>query len=521
MANSTTHDQPQGLMDDNAKILRMAIHLLRYMSQNNFSRDSETQCWLDKNRIVKTPSIGFSRYLLSIEPKQKSDTHNLSLKQKLMNQRGGYLLHKLNKLDWFLEFVDECLERKYALDRFAIWVAIFLIARECNHMQVQSVCIEMFKQIFHQETNSSMVEEILQLSQLGSISLTYHRHFSDEPMLNEQSEQIDHENYQDLGDTDSVDNNSSDLYQFTRRILDDELLKGIECPICLYQPSELLEPLKWSCPNRCLYGHAGVYYPAHCSISFRPIQLLPITTLIDLNLRLARILILSSSEWTRKFMSLTRECQPNSSSIKSSKTIVEEQVHITGKFERLTMLRRKDDTNDGQEDSDEDDSSSTSSGDDKANVECDSIKVLPSDTVVFDRYMRSERREDMNLNEVSSNLELTESLRVIRSLNKKSQSSIPMCIDELVVIDSIGRDDVISVNIITHQSIWSHGKIWACNKRSQSSALMIGCRRFFQSIELTRIGFGPASVSNLTSQPKCPICGYELSAISPLRDMID
>lgn len=435
-----------------------------------------------------------------------------SMRDAFMNLRQGYLLHRLNKFDWFVKFIDDAFDKKYPVDRFAIWVGIFLVARECDHKQAQNICSAMFNQIPHQETNSCQMEEMLQLSQLGSISLSYHKQFSDMPLINDtdSATEVDDNQYDfSSEDTDSLGDKTSDRNQILRRVLDDELLRGNKCSICEYQPTEVLEPLRWSCPDGCLYGRK-VHYPAHCSISFRPIDMVPIRAVLGPKSNMKRILLLSCSEWARKFTATITDTRSDTSTRNSnSNTVVEERVDISSKFERLTVLRRRAQPEEEQDDSDQDDNPSAG---DTVNLD-DRNQVRSSDMSVLNGFIQSKRLE-------STSRALSESVRVVHFLGKGFRGTVPMCIDELFAVDSIGEEDLINVYLMLRQSMRSHGKIWVCNKRSELSKLMIGCGQFFQSSALTSIGLGRASSSNCSSRPECPNCGHELDVIVQLSNML-
>lgn len=443
-----------------------------------------------------------------------------NLRERVLNCSEGYLLDPLNGIEWFTQFISR-LDIKYEMERFAIWMAIFIIARECNHEQVQSISAEMFEQTFHQETNSGIAEDMLQLRQLGSITLSYYKRFSDAPMFKNMhtglGEAAIEDEDDDLMGTVSKDDN---LHSILRRILDTELLKGEECEVCRHQPSEVLEPLKWSCPNGCRYGRKGVLIDLYCSISFRRVEIVPFSALARLQPQIKRIILLSSSEWARKFVLQIRDKQSDQIDPRDN-LVVEERIDISSKFQRLTMLRRRSGPgNDNeQDDSDSDDDSSIES---TGVARSEEQSVSASDLQIFNQFIKSSERRRTGIIHGALDQELSESVKVIRFLTEDSNvGTVPLCLDELYVGDSIHSCSVIALYVHVRRSLWSHGKIWHCHRRSQVSNLMIGCGRYYQSVELTLTGNGSMSGSNYASQVKCPNCGQDLDVLTRLSEVLD
>lgn len=494
---------------DLPKILRQAICLLRYLSFGN--GQSVAGCWLPRDNIEKVPSAGFSRHILNFDSKlfMGGDT-NQNLQHRLLNYGGRHLLDKLFQRRWFNKFVSDSLDKKYPLERFAIWMAVFVIAKECNHEQVQSVCAEMFEQMFHQETNSAITEELLQLRQLGSVCLSYYKRFSDAPIIKDLHTELGEAGVEDCDDDpiDVMSGVDDNLHLLLRRILNKELFKGVECEICRHQPSEVLEPLKWSCPNGCRYGRQGSLVDIYCSSSFRAIEMIPLSAVVRLRPNVTRILLLSSKEWARKFVSQIQDKQ--TALIESrANLIVEERIDISSRFQRLTMLRRQD----GPGYCDDDDSNQSDNTDEDSLTESTGA-TRSEDLLIFNRFIKSGDKT-----RISTGQDVTESVKVIRFLkDDQSVRTVPLCRDELFIADSIDNCNVVALYINMRRSLWSYGKIWHCRRRSQVSNLMIGCGRYFQSIELTLLGKGSLSGS---SDATCPNCGQDIQVLSRFGDSIE
>jgi hypothetical protein len=236
--------------------------------------------------------------------------------------------------DWFrgqLHTIWETLQQ--SMDKFSILVALWIVAVECRHGAAEHLIGELVDQLHHQEANSCQLDELMQLTQVGSFWLSYKKRYvvtlkhdqavqalskydqgdddddedddddDDDQLLSEidQDERVQKQGHQDQavggGPATGVNGlpsspmagHKQDWGAQLRAIIDDELLYGRRCLLCDRQPSgDLLEPIKLSACADCglefwpLTGTGPAARPNNlfCSLSFQPINWLPLESLL-------------------------------------------------------------------------------------------------------------------------------------------------------------------------------------------------------------------------------------------------
>lgn len=331
------------------------------------------------------------------------------------------LSNRIFSSSWFKEFINNNLSKAYPLSRFTVLIAIWIISVDCSHKVLEQLTGELIDQIYHEEANSNNEEELLQLTQVGSFWVTYHKKYTATLRQvnlsqiyddNDNGEISSHDNtseslspsssslassnssvsllhgHHNLGETlltdegkdeDNDGDNSLqvDLKFKLKQLINEELLHGIKCIICSYEPTELFEPLNTnSCP-KC----ANQKPVERCSISYRPLELVCFNSLMKFKPNIRKLVLVSPNEWARYIIAPKLAClriglklaknEDNDQTFSEFKQHqqkegeqqqVVERVVVAGNYERLTVIRGGDINQarqkvDKKEDSD--DSSST------------------------------------------------------------------------------------------------------------------------------------------------------------------
>lgn len=331
------------------------------------SQKSRYDLWLDKSYInpLRPKNHSFPVYCINDISKSlvKLGKNQISRPTKVVDQvksfgnqsidsnLTGGRLETIFSSNWFKEFIYEKLSKGYPLSRFTILVSIWIIAVDCNHKILEQLISELIDQIYHEEANSNNEEELLQLTQVGSFWVTYHKKYEatirqlnlsqaydngnddDDDDDGERSSFDDDVIGVDLSSSSSSSSNSSvslfdssslierkrnvdddniinetggceediatksmvDLRSKLRRLIDDEFLHGVKCIICSYEPSELFEPLNTSFCPKCF----NLKPVERCSISYRPLELVCLKSLMNFKPNISKLILVSPNEWAR------------------------------------------------------------------------------------------------------------------------------------------------------------------------------------------------------------------------------
>lgn len=555
--------------DTLARVLYQSIYLLKHLGTKT-ARCDEQQVWLHGNAISRLPGIGFPRYIINLnglrENSSTSDNTkcstisgqlqsmgskmNINLSTSSPNRRNSkdWLIEQISS-NWFVQFVEINLESKefYPLDRFTILIAIWLVASECGHKIGEYLLSELVDQTHHQESNSCKLDELMQLTQVGSFWLSHKKRFTvtfkhpisrqsialdendDEEEKEEEEEDAHAISSDELSGANSDDSLSKsdkpqskrpqssyspvDLRAKLRAIMDQELLFGVECFICGHQPSgDPFEPLKSQCRKCFVSLLTG---SMHCSISYEPFHLIPLASLFSLSQLkgINRLLVLTPNELVKWLIRLKGALGPVSSAHRrpssggaTKQSVVAhrepvERLDITEHFERLTMIRAPAAIEQESEFEEERDNNTPPLDDDDDDG-------LSQCLMLVERFMvaraKNGRRTESSL--LSSSRQWTsESAQIIRfamgQLDIASSSSssslandmLAVCLADLLVCDSLDDGDHNQSSIITDVRLIVGGYrggerrlLWACRARSPLSQLMLGCGRLFSSFQLIR-----------------------------------
>lgn len=538
--------------------LRRAIHLLAYINQreqaeqqtdsgsksSHGSRSAFTQVkiddelWINGRLDIKPrPSVRFGTYLMELRAGNSAEDgrscplieHDICWLIKRLDELAGRddeshsaLLRTLIS-DQFRRFVGERLVASYPLDRFTILVAIWIVALESGHATLEQLAAELVDQIHHQESNSLDQDELLALDQLGAFWLSHHKRHSastkarpatllGSPPSSSASSLVasdcslpaDQQRDQKVGLSDQ-------LKAKLRRIIDDELLVGLACPVCGQWPpaanpesdfGQLLAPLKMSYCNKCRHRPNA----SRCALSFRPLKLIRLESILAVSnpgstAKPAALIVLSAGEWARACL------QTNVGLLATPEGLAGQQIHVTDKFQRLTMIRQVPasisplgDTkliHPGLNDYDQD----------------DAVKLLGDFMSERGKSNQNRLRERQIVTNNEAPLlhhKASESLLMIAFIaaGRKNITHMPVCRIDLLQLDSLPNDDFICICLAGTDDLASD-QLWRCSKRSGLSQVMLGCGRLYTAYELVRSG---QSKSSLFS---CPICQLELSSCSP------
>lgn len=577
--------------DTLAKTLRQSIALLKTLNLAKYaacSHKHDGYWWLDRKDISRTSGIGFPKYVIDLKELRRKIGTSVdsvtppSLVDRLTrleipgnrNSSGATLFNQLRS-KWFIEFVEDTLARAYPLDKFTILMAICIISVECNHKTLEQLLGELIDQIFHQETNSCNSEELMQLTQVGSIWLSHRKRYlvtsrqQTSASVSEQNSDDEDELQTSCSSSSSLSSSSAaappppeslssngspaaktsqrecpsgrlmDLRAELRKLIDHELLFGVECRLCGREPSgNLLEPIKLAaCPGCSLASPPAASLAAHCSISHEPVELIALESLVRvLPASLEQLLVVTPNEWARQLLSVASQLGAFPARARRQKTGTRaERLDISENFERLTVLRaqRQDGATSGagsDETSDDSDARSSTSGGDQG---------APAGATTDDQcarllgpFMRHRLKAQAAAGQLRAGA--SESVKLIKWLGAGAAGSrgpagrlLAVCSSDLLVADSL--DNLVRLQLVAGSAgslappagaaRWQpstsgagKGPLWgasaqpilACRMRSPTSQLMLGCGRLFRPLELERRAAeraGPA--------PVCPRCGEQ------------
>ena len=176
------------------RTMRQSAILLRELNDSKralaYSSVSSKMRPLLRDSLTKIVSneLAFERHSLASSLDEDSQSAAKQEEQLLANwlaekssgqQREDKLIGLMNEYrsSWFAKFTQCLLLEPYHLDRFSIFVSLWIIGVQCGHAQLEQLMCELCDQIFHQETNSCQLEELMQLTQAGSFWVTHRKRF--------------------------------------------------------------------------------------------------------------------------------------------------------------------------------------------------------------------------------------------------------------------------------------------------------------------------------------------------------
>lgn len=474
-----------------ARILRQSIFLLNYINESPNSVEeldenykSQYDLWLDKSYTdsLRQQNQGFAVYLVNDISKfliKLNNNNQISRPSKIVDLLksheslidSGSLDGRLGNVissEWFQEFITDNLSKGYQLSRLTILVAIWIIAVDCHHKVLEQLIGGLIDQIYHEEANSNSEEELLQLRQVGSFWVTYYKkHEATIRQMNSSQTYDDNDDGErssfddDATSVDSSSNSSVSLFNNSgvierginvdnniindetmkrdqedafsesivglrsrlRRLIDDEVLHGVKCIICLYEPTELFEPLNTSFCPKC----SNLKPVERCSISYRPLELVCLDSLMSFKPNITKLILVSPNEWARyliapKLAALRRISLKSAKSAESAATSanvgddiqkvgierqeqqqVGEHVVVTENYERLTVIRGdtnqarqkmmdREDDDEGENDKSSSSSIDSSSSASSSSSRTSSLLLQENDSLTYEDKNKFARR---------------------------------------------------------------------------------------------------------------------------------
>lgn len=560
-------------------ILRRAIHLLTFInqreqrsngsesgSQNGGAREEESSpgqhLWIEPSldtESMKSSGADFGTYTIQLEasgepagkPLAEHDIRWLIRRLDELSKRNdesttirndSKLVHTLCRPAVRSILLQQCLVEGNQFGRFTIMVALWIVAIHAGHTSLEHLISELVDQIFHEETNSLDLDELLSLSQLGAFWLSHHKRFSANTKVRAgphlDSTDLEDNQFDSCNSTSSSSPPLSDFPELQtsgnqqarlsladqslgaklRRIIDDELLIGVACPACGHRPAEahsageLLLPVKRDYCTKCRHRHS-----AHrCAISFRPIQIIGLESLLAIakqntsqNERMS-LIVVSAGEWARACL------RANSKRLKlfaAPEGLGGEQIEVTEKFERLTVVRDEEwQCEDIISETEEQlsDSASEPPGQNEQYV-----KLL--DTFMGQRCNRQKSNFSRQLvgshERITFSQRASESLLMIGSIRgRKNLIKLPVCAVDLLQLDSTSTSANNFIRLcVAGTDDLADNQLWRCCMRSSISQVMLGCGRLYLALELVRSG------QSMQSQFTCPTCEIHLIGCSPFH----
>lgn len=517
-----------------AYIMRSACFLLRYMNEHLSTVDwpmvsSEPQAWIDtREQIKRINSIGFPIYTLDIH-----STNSSSNLRPRSNSDGSFVDHfkticasavedeyfvksELSQIlasKWFQQFLGITLSQNYPLDRFNSLIALWIVADICECNSMENLMSELVDQIYHEESNSCNVDELLQMgTQVGSYWLSYHRRhqvtFASATSIEVDEDQGDDQDEDDGDELSQRSAESEDLSNFEaksgtgnsraklRQLMKDELLEGPICLMCGSRPREPLTCLQqqYSC-SKCHHSETPKVGD-FCALSRRALPLVRLDTLKQ-QLRGEKSLVLvSQNEWLRQGLAISSNRIARLPTARAFTEQTSERVDIKANFERLTIIR---DTSEPQEDEEY-----GSLADDADSEDDDEVNTMKS---TLRAYMSSaESRQDLSA---------SESIKMLRFVrNDPSQpNGISLCSNDFLILDQQDGLKQVDFRLVASDSLiaLTGGSLWICGSRSSVSKLRRGCGRLFGSLELLRHPKTTAPLDGFV----CCFCHLGLRKLTP------
>lgn len=170
--------------DRTARVLRQSIHLLKSINRPDGSTH-QVGDWLFKSNLQRVADIGFPKHLIDFDKtglRQSKTGSYIDIGANLLRlsettDRSYSGISETLGSSWFRQFAERSLIESYPLDRFTILVGVWQVAVECGHRPLEQLISQLVDQLAHEESNSMNEEELLNLSQVGSFWVTYHKHW--------------------------------------------------------------------------------------------------------------------------------------------------------------------------------------------------------------------------------------------------------------------------------------------------------------------------------------------------------
>lgn len=538
-------------------IARRAVYLLQYRRSNSENaRFRESSCYslLDRQKLIHITSdrnqLGFDQYKLKdLQESLVDDSISLDLMTQfsyIIEQTNGeseeYDLSICFKSNWFKKFLNGILSEPYNLDRFILLTAIWIVGTECNHQSVPQLINELIDRIVHEEAASCSVEDLMLLSQPGSIWLTkyklhqvtYLHKISTSTQKERASYQAETESSEDEIDVEST-SSENDMFRSERaeiqldvtlygsintksklrKIFNDEIIFGFRCQICSeHRSGVLLASLELdSCPT-C----TNLLSFEYCSISFRPLALTKLQSMNAFRPDLSFLYLISTPHWVRLILRAQKEIESKRTDSHDHGSIEDktqnsrnERIDISENFQRLTVIR------DEQEDDliSSERSSSFSSSDDENSM---TNSGDPNHLDALLQFMIKRATTDQRKYQLTFDRP-TESIEFLRSTQSNCREVSLNSGDILLLEDpsTLNNLNLIRITLVT-SNVWRRfGQLYGCLLRSPLSQLQIGCGRLFSSLELAALGI----ISKEHSEGVCPCCSCDLTLVKSLASPRD
>lgn len=555
-------------------VLRRAIHLLAFINQRQWQElnsselksqqheehSSDQDLWLepggaDMQPLAKSSGVGFGTFSIQLNSACKRShnptaEHDIRWLIKRLDElakrddesppicNGSKLAGTLCGPTVRTKLLGQGLACGYPLERFTVMVGLWIVALEAGHANLEQLVSELVDQLHHEEASSLDVDELLSLSQLGSFWLSRHKRFSASTKTRSEAH-LDRDD--DLEDTelDSCSSSASSeaseqqsldgartkrklsladhsLGAKLRRIIDDELLIGVVCPVCGQWPygdahsaGELLLPVKRDYCTKCRHRHSA----NRCAISFRPIQIISLESILAMTMQSSSLaeqpalVVVSAGEWARACL---RASSKQSELLAAPGGSGGEQIEVTEKFERLKVIRDSDRwcediTTGAEEQQPEEDQSEQY------------VKLL--DTFMSRRACGNRQRSNHSQQLVGRQDRITYGQRVSESLlmigsicGQKNPIKLPVCAVDLLQLDSTSTpaNNFIRLCVAGTDDL-ADDQLWRCCMRSNISQVMLGCGRLYLALELIRSG------CSKPAQFTCPYCQIHLISCSQFQ----
>jgi len=490
-------DNPMIDYDQLVTTFRKCLYIIKRGNIEPSTNQIDVKTWVDRTEIKRTMGLGFPIYTMNID---SSSERRSSVNERVTGTDVTDASPQSNDVlrsSWFRDFSEAIMSRAYPIDRFTVLIALAIIGVRCQHLTLEQLIGELVDQMVHEEANSCMEDELMQLRQVGSFWLSYRRRFQ---VLFNCSSLEQTEDCFEIDGSESLSTASSspgrvlsnhlsketelELRSGLRSLINEELINGSTCPLCQFKPAELLQSLRfYSCPG-CNKP------PLYSSITFAPLQLFSLDSLLIRQPNLRSIIIISPNEWSHHLLKFN---DPKTSR-RSAEVVVSEVICLSESVQRLTVVREP------------------RPGEDKSNLASDDDDGLWAEQFL-DPELNLILRKSINMPTKMDAKRASISLRLL-SAAAPSCISLALCSSDVLIMDSVSNKKTNSCSLKLLISLMNDNKsdLWTCSGRSPISGLMFGCGRLFTGLELVSSG------QDETSGRACLICKCQLSRVYSLFD---
>lgn len=470
------------------------------------------------------------------------------------------------KSGWFLDFASSVLDRRYPIDRFSLFMGIWISAAECRYRELECILSQLIEGLVHEEPSSSSLEDVSQLTQVGAFWLTERKSQIEMALINN-SKQIDLDPSSCVNDdgatesetdSDSRSSNSPasscdetaqhngqpglkqptlersrDPRKELKRLLEEEFLCGYRCLLCAnWNSRKLLASIEL---HSCELCACPVARP-RCALSARPLPFVALERIRAFKPGLERVALVSAAEWLRFYLEASALSIRKSTSTRGgnlgnrernfdrdSLGSPSEKVDIARDFERLTVVRKNNHStsdSDGNSDSeslarsdeitDSEESASPGEAEDerganeKAGEKWNYERQLTS-------FMRARHRQQL-----TARLQRplpSESVRLLRHARPGERVMALNCAD-LIVLESpssLFERPTWRLGLVGSHAHLEWGPIVGCLRAAARSRLELGCGRLYCELELIKLD---------GRSDRCPVCECQLEELLHLDELL-